>query len=740
MIPKSGYRFSEETMLKQETQSPVPESPPPNGAAAPLTAALPQLLQPKAIAVIGASQRGGRGTNVIANLVSCGYGGEILAVNPRYTEILGHRCVPAARELPAAVECIVVAVGAESACDVLEEAFAHGIRAAIVLSAGFGEGGHGGARGDRLRALAARGMCICGPNCLGLINVKTGMAAYSGPLMRPLRAGPVTLVSQSGGLGASVFAPLMTDRELGFSHFISCGNQLGATIEDYVEHLLDDPDVTVAVCIVEALTNPKKLAAVARTAHARRKSLVFFQVGRSAAGRALTQAHTGALVDNGDILAAFLRSCGILQVATHDELVETVELLANAPRDAAVGRGVVVISGSGGGAAVAADVLADAGVPLAPLQAATRERIAAVMPEFGSVTNPIDATGSMYDDATLLPKLLDAILAEPGRPVIAASVNARPAGNAHMRRFATTIAEVARVSGRTMVAFQYSPLGGPLDAEVVRTLHAANVPFLLGTSNAMRAVKALGQRAEYWARAAQEGDGGPAHGVPATAGDQAWDFLSARERLVASGVPVVAAELARSEDEAATIARRLATPVAVKAEAPGLLHKSDIGCVALGCAGEDAVRRAFRTVTANCAKAGFGAAGALIQPMVSGVAEAYAGIIDDPLFGPAVCFGMGGIFVEILHDATIEMAPLSREVARGMIARTKAARLLDGARGCGPGDVAALVDLLVRLGDFATAHAGAFRALDLNPIIVGAAGAGVAAVDIAIEERAKDKP
>src|SRR5262249_20429178 len=182
-----------------------------------------------------------RGTNVLAHLRECGFGGEILAVNPRYAEILGYRCVPCVRELPPAVECIVIAVGAEAACDVLEEAFAHGIRAAIVLSAGFGEGGHGGARGPRLRALAARGMCICGPNCFGLINLKAGMAAYSGPLMRPLRAGPVALVSQSGGLGASVFAPLMTDRELGFSYFVSCGNQLGATIEDYVPYLSAHP-------------------------------------------------------------------------------------------------------------------------------------------------------------------------------------------------------------------------------------------------------------------------------------------------------------------------------------------------------------------------------------------------------------------------------------------------------------------------------------------------------------------
>src|SRR5262249_13825428 len=188
-----------------------------------LMAAMPRLLHPKTIAVVGASQRGGRGTNVIVNLRDCGFAGEICAVNPRYQDILGYKCFPAVGALPSSVECIVVAVAADAACDVLEEAFAHGIRAAIVLSAGVAEGGHGEARGARLRALAHGGMCICGPNCFGLISLKSSMAAFSGPLMRPLRSGPIALVSQSGGLGAQVFAPLTTDRALGFSYFVSCG-------------------------------------------------------------------------------------------------------------------------------------------------------------------------------------------------------------------------------------------------------------------------------------------------------------------------------------------------------------------------------------------------------------------------------------------------------------------------------------------------------------------------------------
>jgi succinyl-CoA synthetase beta subunit len=209
-----------------------------------------------------------------------------------------------------------------------------------------------------------------------------------------------------------------------------------------------------------------------------------------------------------------------------------------------------------------------------------------------------------------------------------------------------------------------------------------------------------------------------------------WDFLTARQALAASGVPVVDAALAHSADEAVALLRRFNTAVAVKAEAPGLLHKSDLGCVRLGCTDEQAVRDAYAAVVRNARNAGFDG-GVLIQPMIKGVAEAYAGIVDDPLFGPAICFGLGGVFVEILDDTVTEMVPLTHDGALEMIQRIKGAPLLQGARGRDRADVEALAALLVALGRFAIANRGRFRALDLNPIIVGKTGA--VAVDIAIE-------
>jgi acetate---CoA ligase (ADP-forming) len=310
-----------------------------------------------------------------------------------------------------------------------------------------------------------------------------------------------------------------------------------------------------------------------------------------------------------------------------------------------------------------------------------------------------------------------------------------------MRRFAGTFADAARASGRTVVAYQYSPLGGPLDLEIIRMLHSAQVPLLLGISNAMGALKYLAVRRDFWACAATEDTAQqPSNGSAVASGNSDpgdWSFLAARQALVASGVPVVEAGLAHSEEDAVALLRRFGTSVAVKAEAPGLLHKSDLGCVRLGCASESDVREAYRTVVQNARKAGFvSGVGALIQPMTRGVAEAYAGIIDDPLFGPAICFGLGGVFVEIFKDTTTDMAPLSHAEALAMIRRIKAVAILDGARGRERADIEALADLLVALGKFAIANRGRFRALDLNPIMVGPSG--VVAVDIAIEPIERD--
>ena len=596
------------------------------------TQPMKSLLAPQTIAVVGASQGRGRGSSVIANLRNCGFAGTIYGVNPRYDEVHGCKCYRGVEQLPPGVDCLVVAVGADAASEVLERAHARKIPAAVVLAAGFGEGGIGAARALRLKALADEGMCICGPNCFGFINVRDRVAAFSGPVAQPLRPGRVAMVSQSGGLGATAFTPLMADRHLGFSHFVSCGNQLGATIEDFVAYFADDPDVDVIAIVIEALRNPQKLAAAARKANAKQKTLLLHQVGRSAAGQVMIRSHTGALAGNSQVLAAFLRRCGVVQTKEFDEFVEAIEMFSSAPHDIGIADDVIVVSGSGGGAAVASDALEEAGVPLAQFEPATKERLRAAQPDFASVTNPLDGTGAMYDDPALMPKIFGALTAERRRPVIAASVSVRVGGNESMRRLATGIADAARASGRTFVAYQYSPLGGPLDTELIGTLRAAHVPILLGTTNAMRTLRYLRMRRDYWSRNAAAPGAERAGANTAVKSDaDATGYLATRNTLASYGIDLADAVLASSEIEAVAAYDRLAVPVAIKAEALGLIHKSDVGCVRLDCSSATAVAEAYGHVIQNARRAGFATTHVLVQPMIRGVAEVYAGVVNDAL-------------------------------------------------------------------------------------------------------------
>jgi acetyltransferase len=299
-----------------------------------------------------------------------------------------------------------------------------------------------------------------------------------------------------------------------------------------------------------------------------------------------------------------------------------------------------------------------------------------------------------------------------------------------IRRIAGVIAQMARDSGRTIVSYQTSPLGA-LDEEIIRTMHGAGVPVLMGIQNAISVLRYLLQRRDFFREAAREA---PADATPQrAAAPLPQDFLAARQALVAASVPVAEAALASSAQEAVSLWRKFAQPVALKAEAPGLLHKSDLGCVVLNCATESDVVAAYDEVVRNARKAGFAPAGALVQPMAAGIAECFAGIIDDPLYGPAIVFGLGGIFVELMRETVTEMAPLTKNGALHMIKSVKGAQILAGARGRAAGDIEALADCLVNLSRFAVVNAGRFRALDLNPIIVRPQGEGVLAVDIAID-------
>jgi acetate---CoA ligase (ADP-forming) len=701
---------------------------------------LTPLMKPTSVAVVGASQRLNRATRVIVNLKRFGYAGRVFPVNAKYPEILGLPCYPDLASLPEPADTVVVAIPAAAVPAVLADAAARGVRGAVVLSSGFGEAGPSGrARQQALERLAAeRGLLICGPNCYGVLNVRLGAATFSADFTEPPRPGRVALVSQSGGFSHAIAEHLAQQRAVGLSYVVSCGNQAGVGVEDYVEFLLADADTEVIGVFVEGFRRPGALPGLGALARERRKPVVVLKVGRSENARQAMLAHTGSLAGTPEIVAALLRQSGLVQVASLNEMLDTVTLLAAAGRVSRPRGRTIVVSGLGGECGRVADAADQAGVELPALSPATVARIAAFMPAFANPRNPLDGTGAMYEDATLFPRLIDCVLAEDGADVVAVNLRAnvpKPGGWAPSRDFTRILTEkLAAGTDKLVLAFS-SFAGADLDPAVVRPLAEAGVPFLEGTETAMLALRHLGEHRRFLDR-----DGGhprsaarPVHrpiegtGVRPTA--------EAGRRLEEFGIPVAATVAAASADAAVAAAERLGYPVALKIDSPDLAHKTDVGGVRLGCADAAAVRHAFAELLAEVRRRAPAARldGVLVQPMIDGGVEMIVGVKRDPVVGPAVVCGFGGVLVEVLRDVAVRVPPLDADEARAMLAELRGAALLTGVRGGPAADVAALADVLVRTAALAEAYGDRLNALDLNPLVVREAGRGAVAVDWLLE-------
>jgi acetyltransferase len=702
---------------------------------------LTPLMKPRSVAVVGASQRVNRATRVITNLKTFGYAGRVFPVNAKYTEVLGLPCYPDLGALPELPDVVVVAIPGADVPAVLADAAARGVRGAVVLSSGFGEAGAAGrARQEALERLAAeRGLAICGPNCYGVFNVALGSATFSADFTQAPRPGAVALVSQSGGFSHAIAEHLMQQRALGLSYIVSCGNQAGTGVEDYVEFLVEDPGTQVVAVYVEGFRRPATLRAAAARARALGKPIVALKVGRSENAREATLAHTGSLAGTPEIVEALLRQLGIVQVASLNEMLDTVTLLAGAQRVTRPRWRTVVVSGLGGECGRVADAAERAGVELPPLSPATVEEIASFMPDFANPRNPLDGTGAMYEDASLFPRLLDCVLKEDGADVVAVNLRAnvpRPGGWAPNREFARIIREkLAGGTDRLVLAFS-SFAGADLDQDLVGPLAEVGVPFLEGTETAMLAIRHLVEHRRFLDRHADTpaatvatAPHSPVHARGVLGNAEAMRLL--RE----FGIPLADTVPAATADAAVAAAERMGYPVVVKVDSADVAHKSDVGGVRLGCGDAAAVRRAFDEVLAEVGRSAPAAKleGVLVQPMVAGGVEMIVGVKSDPVLGPAVVCGFGGVLVEVMRDVAVRVPPIDLRDAGAMLAELRGAPLLRGVRGRPAADVEAIAEVLVKIAALAETHRERLRAIDLNPLVVREAGKGAAVVDWLIE-------
>jgi acyl-CoA synthetase (NDP forming) len=706
---------------------------------------LAPLMKPKSIAVVGASQRMTRATRVIGNLQRFGYGGRIFPINPKYDDILGLPCFPDLASTPEPAETVVVAIPAEQVPAVLTAAVDSGVRAAIVLSSGFAEAGPPGqARQAALERLAAeRGLLICGPNCYGVFNIRLGAATFSADIEEP-RPGRVAVVSQSGGFSHAIAEHLMRQRAVGLSYIVSCGNQAGVGVEDYVEFLVEDGDTEVIGVFVEGFKRPQRLREVAARARAKRKPIVALKVGRSENARQAMLAHTGSLAGTPEIVEAVFRQGGIVQVTSLNEMLDTLALMSAAGPYARKGWRLAVLSGLGGECGNLSDVADRVGVDLPPLAASTVDTLRSFMPDFANPRNPLDGTGAMYENPALFPRLIDVLLHDETIDVLAFNTRVNvpaPGGWAPSRGYARALCEAVRRGTDRLVLCFNSFAAGDLDQEVVQPLAEAGIPFLEGSETALLALRHLRAHRDFLDRPVVPRPGEPGrpirplpdvHGV--LAGAEAMRLL--RE----FGIPLAETRPAKDSEQAVRAAEAVGYPVALKIDSPDIVHKTDVGGVRLGCADAAAVREAVAAMLAEVPRRAPAARieGVLVQPMLAGGTEMIVGVKRDPLFGPAIVCGFGGVFVELLRDVVVRVPPLDQAEALAMLAELRGAGLLRGARGRPPADVAALADTLVRVARLAAAHRDSLRALDLNPLVVLDDGRGAVAVDWLIELEERD--
>ncbi|HET7849007.1 MAG TPA: acetate--CoA ligase family protein [Pseudolabrys sp.] len=690
---------------------------------------LDKLMNPRSIAVVGASaeRQDAIGTRVIRNLRSMGYRGRIYPVNPRYETVSELRCFRSLSELPERVDAAFLAVPAAQGPDLVEEAAKKGIAAIFMNANGYADGGEAGlALQRRVEAVAkAHGIAICGPNNLGLINVNDGAAIWTPKYMMDVKPGPLAVISQSG----SVAIALADDeRKIGFSYLITAGNEAVVTVAEYLRYCAQDDRVGVILVYLETIRRVEAFAEAAREAQRRGKPVIVLKLGASEGGRALVQAHTGSLAGEDRLYDALFRKLDIVRVHDIDEMLETAIMLSAYPkrRDG----NLVAVTLSGGEAALIADTASSLGVTLQKLSPATLDRLRPAFPPYSKIGNPVDAWGLGFN-AERFGMIVDALLADPEIGTIAFSVDAPGAGGADVP-YACTMAEIAvgaaERSDKHFVFFNNTSGTGP-NPEVRVILDRARIPYLSGMRTALTAIGyALRERSR-----SHIVDVRPVAGRDLAA---ASTDVARFKLLAEAGLPMAECVPVTSAADAARAAVRFGAPVVLKGSAPRLPHKSDLGLVHVGLRSAAEVEVAYAGVSKtleihvpNAAEREI-----YVQPMSKPGVELILGVRNEPGFGSFVVVGVGGLFVELIKQASIRVGPVDEKEALAMLHETPAAKLLGGFRGNGPYDIDAVTRAIAALSRFGAATLGQLASVEINPLIVHESGA--VGVDVLIEPAA----
>ena len=701
-----------------------------------------RFFNPRSVAIIGASQDlASISGQPIAHLKAKRYAGQVFPVNPRYEEVAGYRCYPGVAALPEAPDVALVAVGAKRVSDALSELGKKGCRFVVILSSGFAESGEEGAKAQSELARIARDydMQVVGPNCQGYMNISDGIhLGFGAPYGMTYPPGHLSLTSQSGAFGNSIVM-VASAEGVGLRHYVSTGNESVTTSLDFMEAMIQDPDSHVIAGYVEGFKDAHRLIEIGRTALVAGKPLLIWKVGDSEAGARAAASHTANLGGTGALYRAAFRQTGIIDVDDIGDLADCAKALL--PGKMPRGNRLAVVTISGGAGIAMADRASQAGLTLPALAADTVSALRQVLPSFATTANPLDVTASLLTDANLLRVTLERLACDPNVDMIGLALAA--AGG----KLATQLAhEIVRVSKESQVPVFVAWNADPATSgEAYAVLDAAGIPRYTSPVRCARGMGALWTYAQDRQRHLLLRDERPMvlhsdrWAKELLGQDRTLTEYEGKQLLADYGIPITKEALATNANEAVRIASDMGNQVVLKIQSADILHKTEAGGVLLGLATPDEVKAGCERIMANARAYNSDARldGILVQEMVGSGTELILGVINDPLFGPAVMAGLGGIFAEVLKDVVFRIAPITRSEAETMLKELQGYALLDGARGRPKADVAAAVDALLRLSALAVDLQHVISEIDINPLTVLHAGQGVRALDALVTLQAK---
>jgi acetate---CoA ligase (ADP-forming) len=680
---------------------------------------LDPLVKPRSVAIVGATDRGGPGRSVMESLGAVGFTGPIYPVNPNYATVLNVKCYPTLTDLPEAPDIVVFSIRNPLIPEQMRLAVKRGARAAVIYDSGFAElGGDGAKLQDQIAGLAREaGMPVCGPNCMGILNPPARVTTYKQNILDPAAiVGNVGIVSQSG----SVCIALLSDlRRFGVSLSVSAGNEAVTRTVDYLDYLIDDPNTKVIATFTETVREPERYVAALDRAADAGKPVVVIKVGRTERTQRAITSHTGGLAGSSRVFSELLRAHRAIEVSDLDEMTEVLAVCQGKrwPR----GRGISVITGSGGLAELILDNATACGLDLPPLSKEERTEAERVIGRITGDGNPFDAWGN----GNYTVNIPHALSVAGGSDRIHSILYCADASNdpiigqpSRVHENVNMLTEAASKNDKPH--YLMSTRAGVMNRKQIDGMRDAGLVVVGGTRQGLGALDRMGRWAQGL-KPIRTGIAAPAR-LDAELKDRRRTIneYDAKRLLAGCGIPVTREQRVATATETAAAARALGYPVVLKVVSDAIAHKTELGLVAVNLKNDEDLSRAFTQLDERLQKLDAPPADAafLVQEFVAGGVEVFAGVSRDPDFGLSLAFGMGGIAVGVMRDFALRMLPLRDGDAEAMIAETRGAALLGAMRGSQAADVKGLAACLYALGDFAWHNADALAEIDLNPIKV----------------------